>query len=67
MRDIILSCLKVNHLPEDLDYALTAHIYGQVNCALKWIREGTILSPVQMARYNIENMPDTIQRFFLES
>lgn len=66
MRGIILSYLHVDHLPEDLDYALTAHIYGQSNCALKWIREGTILSPIQMARYNIENMPSKIQRFFLE-
>lgn len=65
MRDAILTQLQLDQLPEDLDYALTSHTYGQVNCAMKWIREGTILSPLQMARYNIENMPSKLQRFFL--
>ncbi|OLN82742.1 hypothetical protein BMI76_07345 [Streptococcus sp. 'caviae'] len=67
MRGIILSYLKLDKLPEELDYALTAHTYGQVNCALKWMREGMILSPIQMARYNIDNMPYLLKRFFLKS
>ena len=65
MSGIILSCVQLDELPEELDYALTAHVYGQVNCAFKWLREGMIISPVQMAQYNIENMPDQIKRFFL--
>ncbi len=65
MRDMILAEMKLNRLPEEIDYALTAHVFGQVNCAMKWLREGCIISPVQMATYNIANMPAPIRQYFL--
>lgn len=40
MRGIVASRLHSDQIPEELDYAITAHVYGQVNCAAKWIREG---------------------------
>jgi len=65
MRGIISSCLHSNNIPEDIDYALTAHVFGQVNCAVKWIRDSFIISPEQMAKYNIQNMPELLKQFFL--
>lgn len=67
MRGIVASRLHSDQIPEELDYAITAHVYGQVNCAAKWIREGFIISPEQMAAYNIQNMPASIRQFFLTS
>lgn len=64
MKGIISSHLHSDLIPEDIDYALTAHVFGQVNCAIKWIRDGFIISPEQMASYNIQNMPELLKKFF---
>lgn len=66
MRDIIFAKLGIPTLPEEIDYALTAHVFGQVNCAMKWLHEGTVISPQQMAAYNVMNMPEIIREYFLE-
>ena len=67
MKGIIASHLHSQQIPEDIEYALTAHVYGQVNCAAKWIREGFLIAPDQMALYNVQNMPPLIRRFFIET
>ena len=66
MEEVILSQLGKDQLPQDMDYALTAHVHGQVNCVAKWIQEGMTVSPEVMASYNIENMPSLIKQYFIE-
>ena len=46
-------------------YSVRFNCFGQTNMCMEWIKDGMKVSLEEMARRNVENIPEPLRKFFL--